>query len=850
MRTVDDAASPALDIGIDGPMNDASNAGAGGVDVMSAVLRYKWAVLIPSVVGALAGLVAWTQLPETYESAAILLVESDSPVILDATTGEVVKGVPGADVLQAQLFSDDVLMSAITGRGLPGGRSPIQQPDLLEIIEDEFGGSFGQFTFKCVDFESQSDSKGAPNSLALRLTVQHSSKELVFAASQALTQSLVSYFDNKRQAAIEELRGLVRTATQDYEPTLEALYTKQRLLQAARALEFDESGRAINPHRMNVVEFKKERAEAAKELMDLEGQLKIVGMTITETEDPLQAIRTVGQILNKDYGIVDNRKRELGIKDSDFTLKFLNLEQQLVPVIVERDNLKREFGDEHPSVRKMDAQIEATRTEIDRIARQFADRVAALMQDSAREIRAARDTAQTVLNTLNAQVASARARIADLDKLITVEKGAAEQLAAAEQENAHLLRQIEQASLLLNTLRDQMQRLDLADSQGGVVLTLLNNPSQARIVGPNLMLLLAGGLGLGLVFGSGLAYLLEAQAGTFRTAEEIGNFLRVQVLCHVPYDSGRRGKSRKGEEDPYAGLDDKLSVLHRPMSMAAEAIRACRTAIFFEAGLQGARVIQVTSPLPSDGKTTVAGNLAVSFAQAGKRVIIIDCDLRRPQISENFGLRESEGLTNILNGDCDPLTAIHVTAVKNLSVIPSGPIPLNPAEALTLPEFGELIAWLKDSYDYVIVDTPPLLVVTDPSIVAGVADGVVMTMKVRRKSKENSREAISILRSIGANIIGVVVNASDDTAGSDGYKGYGYYRYSRYASKYNVESGYARKRSGGGGAYQNGKKGTLIVGSRETWTQPNGKRHETVAGTGSSAGRGGPGLINIDNSDD
>jgi Mrp family chromosome partitioning ATPase len=116
--------------------------------------------------------------------------------------------------------------------------------------------------------------------------------------------------------------------------------------------------------------------------------------------------------------------------------------------------------------------------------------------------------------------------------------------------------------------------------------------------------------------------------------------------------------------------------------------------------------------------------------------------------------------------------------------MPSGPIPANPADALTLPEMGELLELLRERYDYVIMDTPPLLVVTDPSITANLTDGVVVALRVRRKSKPNAKESMNILRAVGSRVLGVVINNSDESSSSDGYQGYGYYRYGRYTNRY------------------------------------------------------------------
>ncbi len=319
-------------------------------------------------------------------------------------------------------------------------------------------------------------------------------------------------------------------------------------------------------------------------------------------------------------------------------------------------------------------------------------------------------------------------------------------LAQVEQENEAQLREIERTRDLLEQLEEQMARVKLTEEDGGTTVVELTAPSPPYKVAPSLLRCLGLGTYLDWHWASGLALLLEKNANTFRDPDEIAEILGVPVLTHVPYFKGRSNKTlKKGEEDPFDRLDPYLAVVHMPASVAAEAIRSCRTSVFFETAGAGGKIIQVTSPLPGDGKSTIAGNLACSIAQSGKRVLAIDCDLRRPQLTDNFAFANELGLTNVLNGDCDPHEASHATPIPNLFMMPSGPIPANPAEALTLPEMNDLLQMLRDEYDYIIVDTPPLLVVTDPSITASMVDGVVLALRIRRKSKPNARESINIL---------------------------------------------------------------------------------------------------------
>jgi capsular exopolysaccharide synthesis family protein len=224
----------------------------------------------------------------------------------------------------------------------------------------------------------------------------------------------------------------------------------------------------------------------------------------------------------------------------------------------------------------------------------------------------------------------------------------------------------------------------------------------------------------------------------------------------------------------------------------SENFRAIRTALYFSGGREH-RVIQTTSPVPGDGKSTLTANLAISIAQSSKRVLLLDADFRRPTQHKLFGLPAEVGLASVVDGQADPHQAVQQTAVPNLSIMACGPRPHNPAELLTSPKFEELLAVLKEQYDFVLVDTPPLLAVTDPSVVAARVDGVLLALRIRKNGRPNAERARKILQDVNANVVGVVVNGLDGKTGSYGYysnyrKGYGYgYSYS-YKYGYGQES--------------------------------------------------------------
>lgn len=214
-------------------------------------------------------------------------------------------------------------------------------------------------------------------------------------------------------------------------------------------------------------------------------------------------------------------------------------------------------------------------------------------------------------------------------------------------------------------------------------------------------------------------------------------------------------------------------VLDNPRSIAAEAYRTLRTNIQFYNVGEPMRRLLVTSAGPSEGKSTTAANLAITFAQAEQRVIVVDADLRRPYLHRVFQLSNLVGLTNVMLGSTELQAALLPTAMPGLSVLPTGPIPPNPAEMLGAPRMGELLDKLNQQADMVIIDTPPILAVTDAAVLSPLVDGVILVAAAGQVNREMAQRAKSQLDAVKARVLGVVLNGIEDEA--SGYYSYYYY---------------------------------------------------------------------------
>jgi len=771
-------------------------------DLFGAFWRYRWAVLIPGLLGAAIGFWNYVKTPETYRSTTRLMVETDRPAMLDSLTGEFVGGIPSTDIIQSQLYSDQVVKMAF--------EDPLIQPFHPQFDHDFARyNSLVQSSMKLVPEVGEG---GGGQTLVLSLHFDTHNRELSEASVRAFSAALQEFFDARQKSSRSDLISLIGDAMERLQPRISHLEDEYREFRREAPLAWDADGNAINPHRERQLFLVQRRSEILEELREKQVLLGAVESVAEKSEDPLVALKVVSQLLGVRIEVPSAQIEDpTTSREGDATLAEIDVDKELIPLMIQRNKYAAEFGDNHPTVRQLDAELTLMKAELKRLVKEETEQILKLIEQRNADVidpsKRAREAIDAVLYAANSEIELLRSQIKEVDQQIETERSGSMQLAKYEQDNVAMLREIDRTRELMDQLQEQMARVSLTDDDNvGTRVVELRAPTKAYLIGPVLLTNVGQGLAIGLVIGAALAFLLEKNASTFRTPDEISQVLGVPVLTHIPSFKTAPRRGRAGEPREFDALDPSLAVLHQPTSVVAEAVRSFRTSVFFESNAEGCTVLQVTSPLPGDGKSTVAGNLACSIAQSGKRVLVIDCDLRRPQLTDNFALASNLGLTNVLNGECELEDATHTTPLPNLSVMPSGPVPSNPAEALSLPEMDDLLYYLREQYDYVIVDTPPLLVVTDPSIIASKVDGVVLTLRIRRKSKHNATESINILRGVNAKVLGVVINNSDDSGISDGYQGYGYYRYGSYTSRY-------QRSSRGGSSHQSG--GLVVSGRRQ-----------------------------------
>jgi len=376
---------------------------------------------------------------------------------------------------------------------------------------------------------------------------------------------------------------------------------------------------------------------------------------------------------------------------------------------------------------------------------------------------------ETMLSTYRTVSQELALSVRDLSKTLGDFEEQLKDIPAAELELAKRLRVNKVNAELYTFLMQKQQEARIAEastiSSAKIIDPALTPSSPIK---PNKRKNLALGFILGLMLGVGLAFLLEYMDQTIKTVEDVKELLGLSIYGIIP-------------RIPFADEDRELPSKQLVTSLPAkspviEAFRAVRTNLSYAMAKEKHQLIMVTSSLPNEGKSTVSGNLAVILSQTGAKVLLVGCDLRRPSLYQMFDQPGKPGLTELLvNQDQNALRQLDN---PRLDLLPAGSIPPNPAELLDSPRMKKLLTMLRERYDYVVIDAPPVLPVTDAQILAPLVDRVLVVIEPCRVPTSAAQQMVESLRAVNANILGVILN---DKSGR-GFKYYGNYQY--YGNKY------------------------------------------------------------------
>jgi capsular exopolysaccharide synthesis family protein len=418
------------------------------------------------------------------------------------------------------------------------------------------------------------------------------------------------------------------------------------------------------------------------------------------------------------------------------------------------NSLISEFGVGHPEVSMLMKEIETTE-------QFFKARSPRLQVSNEQETLTPKSLIEGYVSILRHDLASLDDRekvLIERSKEVEIE---AKHLVQFELQGESLRLSVDRQKALFDATVDRLREINLAKDFGGFINELVMEPEVGEEVWPKksvcgLVGTFGGGL-MGLMFG----FLFELRNRTLRTLKDIETASGVPNVAMVPkFEQHKDRKARKAIAARKSRVAPIVTTYHFPDCKESELLRGLRTALFFKLSAEGAKVVALTSPSPGDGKSTVTSNLAASIAQAGKSVLLIDADMRRPTQSRLFGETNQRGLADVLSRRASLFESVVHTECPRLDLLTAGAPPSNPAELLASPEFNALVEQARNEYDVVLIDCPPVLAVTDACIVATHADSIMLVVKLNPNSRAELKRSMELLTEVKGNVVGTVLNCS------------------------------------------------------------------------------------------
>lgn len=410
------------------------------------------------------------------------------------------------------------------------------------------------------------------------------------------------------------------------------------------------------------------------------------------------------------------------------------LKERLVDFERQRAELAARYRDAHPKMKRITSQIELLESRIDTEVVRVIEAV-----EHEYELKRAEE------RSLGVELAAAKDQAMELNRKL-ISHTALQQEADTNQK-------------LYDIILGRLKETDIASNLRANNARVIDQAEVPTIpVTPNLPLNLSLAILVGLVGGVGLAFFFEYLDNTVKTHEDVERYVGLPILGIVP------------AIEPGEDVNRDLYVHAHPKSTIAESCRAVRTSLEFLGATRPLPTLLVTSATPLEGKSTTCANLSTVIAQAGRRVVLIDTDLRRSRLHKTFGLANERGFSNLLLGSNDLASVVQPTAIPNLWVIPSGPLPPNPSELLGSRRMDEILVLLQARYEQVVFDSPPVIPVTDAIVLGRKVAGTIFVIKAGQTSRDLAIEARRRLSDVDLNVVGVVLNGVDTSAGAYSYQ--------------------------------------------------------------------------------
>lgn len=478
-----------------------------------------------------------------------------------------------------------------------------------------------------------------------------------------------------------------------------------------------------------------QRYKEKVKIVSFEEKQNIVDQRLLQLNTEVTLAKTKRIKIESIYKPLKGKSKDFSLLESLPSIISNQLIQKLKMDLAERQEeysmLSKKYGPRHPRIKQILSQLETMEEKINY-------EIKNIYRGISMQYQAALAEEKALMEALDNQKKEVSIRFKKAIKFEALKREAE----SDEQMYTRLLKRLKETGLSSGLRNNNIRIIDLADVPQNPI-----GPGKGR----SITVAIFFGLFLGVLF----AFFVEYLDDTVKDPEEIPLRFQVAFLGLLGRFSGNSKKAAKHS------AHSKLIAIHDPTSNISESLRTVRTNVIFCSNEKKQKTIMITSAVPSEGKSTLSSNLAIVMASLGEKVLLIDADLRKPVLHKLFNLKKSPGLSNYLIGQQNMKEIIEETSVKGLCIIPSGPTPPNPSELLSSPRFKMLCDTAGDSFDRIILDSPPVASVSDPLIVSSMVDSVIMVIRCGKTSRDSISKSVRQLKNIQANIIGMVLNDVD-----------------------------------------------------------------------------------------
>ncbi len=751
------------------------------IDFFAILNRRKSLIIASAILGLIIGAAYFFLMPPSYESTAqILLMQNESASMATEMSKSSAQDAISEDLLATHMSM--IQSRKIIGEALKNAELE-DLPSLVREIEDD--GTPIPYIIDSL-YVTRGGSGAAKGARVLSLAFRHSNAEDAQNVVKAILAEYKNFVSSKFQDINKEAYNLINKARLEMESAIDELSSEYRDFRSNSPILASEPGRA-NIYSIRYEELSSDLSSLVLAIDEAKGRLELVTTQLKILDESgsheLEKLALIDDLNAERLGIlvtVERGESQTASFQAMMPERAAGANTEYNALLVLKGQFRKainEFGPKHPTVSELEAQIAETESFIK-------ERQGLLGKVEESVPLKPDDVMGAYVRMLTNDLSALERRKSDIEKQIEEAGIKAKELVKYELEDESYVRKLDRQEELYDSVLERLREINMQQDSSSLIQEVISEPLLGEKISPNGKMAVGLAL-LSCILLSGIGVLIaELTDKTFHTADELEVVYASPLLGHIPdfeRDSTSKAIVRKiAKTKPDSS--PTLLTFHAPTSHISEIYRNIRTQLLFSLR-KGANLLAVTSPDQGDGKSTVSANLALSIAKTGKTVLLIDADMRRPNVHKMYGLDNGQGLVDIVSGRKSLHDVAHAGPVDGLTIVTTGNLPNDPAELLSSGTLAQsLISW-REQFDFVILDCPPILRVSDPLIVAPLVDSILLVTRVISQGLPKARQCYKALKSVETPIVGIVVNRAGSSA-----HGYTYAPYENGYGEYGIES--------------------------------------------------------------